>query len=96
MKETTYKILFSTSSHLKVVCQVGRVRNDVGIPGKEGLHVVHICLISVVNVSFPTIAIKKTRIFTGMIRTYVVYRVTEDLKEIMRKKKHEKLPDLTM
>ena len=51
--------------------------------------------ISVLNVSFLTIDIKKTRILTGMIRTYVVYRVTEDLWEIMRMKKREKLPDFT-
>ena len=28
------------------------MRNDVGVPGKEGLHVVHIRLISVLKVSF--------------------------------------------
>ena len=40
---------------------------------------VQLILTSVLFSPIPTIAMKKTRIFTGMIRTYVVYRVTEDL-----------------
>ena len=71
-------ISFSTWSHLKVVRQAGRMRNDVGVPRKKGLSV-QLILISVLFSPIPTIAMKKTRIFTGMIRTYVVYLVTEDL-----------------
>ena len=54
------------------------MRNDVGVPRKKSLSV-QLILISVLFSPIPTIAMKKTRIFTGMIRTYVVYLVTEDL-----------------
>ena len=49
----------------------------MGVPWEERL--TQFMLGNVIYASFPTMAMKKTKSFTGMIKTYVVYRVAEDL-----------------
>ena len=51
----------------------------MGVPWEERL--TQFMLGNVIYASFPTMATKKTKSFTGMIKTYVVYRVAEDLQK---------------
>ena len=51
----------------------------MGVPWEECL--TQFMLGNVIYASFPTMATKKTKSFTGMIKTYVVYRVAEDLQK---------------
>ena len=71
--------LSSFSSHLKIISETGGVGNNVGVPWEERL--TQYMLGNVIYASFPTMATKKTKSFTGMIKTYVVYRVAEDLQK---------------
>ena len=71
--------LSNFSSHLKIISETGGVGNNVGVPWEERL--TQFMLGNVIYASFPTMATKKTKSFTGMIKTYVVYRVAEDLQK---------------
>ena len=71
--------LSNFSSHLKIISETGGVGNNLGVPWEERL--TQFMLGNVIYASFPTMAMKKTKSFTGMIKTYVVYRVAEDLQK---------------
>ena len=51
----------------------------MGVPWEECL--TQFMFGNVIYASFLTMAMKKTKSFTGMIKTYVVYRVAEDLQK---------------